>query len=62
MGYVLSALGVRVVTFSINLILLRGFNAFEDTKTQVPSIILINVISIALSYIFLQLLDSNGSQ
>jgi len=57
MGYVLSALGVGLVTFSINLILLRGFNAFEDTKTQVPSIILINVISVALSYLFLNILD-----
>jgi putative peptidoglycan lipid II flippase len=57
MGYVLSALGVGLVTFSINLILLRGFNAFEDTKTQVPSIILINFVSIALSYIFLNTLD-----
>ena len=57
MGYVLSALGVGLVTFSINLILLRGFNAFEDTKTQVPSIILINVISVALSYLFLNILE-----
>ena len=58
MGYVLSALGVGLVTFSINLILLRGFNAFEDTRTQVPSIILINVISVALSYLFLNTLNS----
>ena len=57
MGYVLSALGVGLVTFSINLILLRGFNAFEDTKTQVPSIILINVISVGLSYLFLNILQ-----
>jgi putative peptidoglycan lipid II flippase len=57
MGYVLSALGVGLVTFSINLILLRGFNAFEDTKTQVPSIILINIVSVALSYLFLNILD-----
>ena len=57
MGYVLSALGVGLVTFSINLILLRGFNAFEDTRTQVPSIILINIISVALSYLFLNVLD-----
>lgn len=57
MGYVLSALGVGLVTFSINLILLRGFNAFEDTRTQVPSIILINVISVGLSYLFLNILD-----
>lgn len=57
MGYVLSALGVGLVTFSINLILIRGFNAFEDTRTQVPSIIFINFISVALSYLFLNILD-----
>ena len=57
MGYVLSALGVGLVTFSINLILLRGFNAFEDTRTQVPSIILINLVSVALSYLFLNILE-----
>lgn len=57
MGYVLSALGVGLVTFSINIVLLRGFNAFEDTRTQVPSIILINVISVLLSYLFLNILD-----
>ncbi|MFM7860225.1 MAG: lipid II flippase MurJ, partial [Candidatus Nanopelagicaceae bacterium] len=57
MGYVLSALGVGLVTFSINLILLRGFNAFEDTRTQIPSIIFINLISVALSYLFLAYLE-----
>lgn len=57
MGYVLSALGVGLVTFSINIILLRGFNAFEDTKTQVPSIILINIVSVGLSYLFLNTLN-----
>jgi putative peptidoglycan lipid II flippase len=48
---------VGLVTFSINLILLRGFNAFEDTRTQIPSIIFINIISVALSYIFLAYLE-----
>jgi putative peptidoglycan lipid II flippase len=48
-----------LVAFSINLILIRGFNAFEDTKTQVTSIVIINVISVALSYLFLETLDSN---
>jgi putative peptidoglycan lipid II flippase len=52
-GYVLSALGIGLVAFSINLILIRGFNAFEDTRTQVLSIIFINLISVALSYLFL---------
>jgi putative peptidoglycan lipid II flippase len=58
-GFVLSALSFGLVAFSINLILIRGFNAFEDTKTQVTSIVIINVISVALSYLFLETLDSN---
>ena len=58
-GYVLAALGFGLVPFSINLILVRGFNAFEDTKTQVISIFIINVISVILSYIFLWQLDSD---
>jgi putative peptidoglycan lipid II flippase len=57
-GQVLSALSLGLVAFSINLILIRGFNAFEDTKTQVVSIFIINVISVALSYLFLAHLDS----
>jgi putative peptidoglycan lipid II flippase len=52
-GYVLSALSFGLVAFSINLILIRGFNAFEDTKTQVISILVINIFSVALSYFFL---------
>jgi len=52
-GYVLSALSFGLVAFSINLILVRGFNAFEDTKTQVISILVINIFSVGLSYFFL---------
>ena len=58
-GYVLAALGFGLVPFSINLILIRGFNAFEDTKTQVISIFIINIISVVLSYIFLWQLESD---
>ena len=58
-GFVLSALSLGLVEFSINLILIRGFNAFEDTKTQVTSIIIINLISVGLSYLFLATLKSN---
>ena len=47
-----------MVSFSINLILIRGFNAFEDTRTQVISILIINIISVALSYLFLHLLKN----
>jgi putative peptidoglycan lipid II flippase len=57
-GYVLAAMGFGLIPFSINLILIRGFNAFEDTKTQVISIFIINVISVVLSYLFLAQLDS----
>ena len=57
-GYVLAAMGFGLIPFSINLILIRGFNAFEDTKTQVISIFIINVISVVLSYFFLAQLDS----
>jgi putative peptidoglycan lipid II flippase len=57
-GYVLSALSFGLVAFSINLILIRGFNAFEDTKTQVVSIVVINVASVAMSYLFLYFLKT----
>ena len=57
-GHVLSALSLGLVAFSINLILIRGFNAFEDTRTQVISILIINIISVALSYASLEFLDS----
>ena len=58
LGYVLSGLGIGLATFSINIILVRAFNAFEDTKTQVPSILFINLISVGLSYLFLFTLPS----
>lgn len=57
-GNVLSSLGVGLVAFSINIILIRGFNAFEDTRTQVLSILFINIVSVALSYLSLNLLSS----
>jgi putative peptidoglycan lipid II flippase len=58
MGYVLSALGLGLVAFSINIILVRGFNAFEDTKTQVVSIFIINLIAVALSYVALNTVEN----
>ena len=57
-GNVLSAFGVGLVAFSINIILVRGFNAFEDTRTQVTSILVINIISVALSYLSLSILPN----
>ena len=58
MGYVVSALSLGLVAFSINIILVRGFNAFEDTKTQVFSILIINLIAIALSYLALNTVEN----
>lgn len=57
-GLVLSALSFGLVAFSINLILIRGFNAFEDTRTQVVSIFIINLVSVGLSYLFLHFLKN----
>jgi putative peptidoglycan lipid II flippase len=57
-GYVLSAFGVGLVAFSINIILIRGFNAFEDTKTQVLSILFINIVAVGLSYVCLNFLPN----
>ena len=57
-GYVLSALSFGLVAFSITLILIRGFNAFEDTKTPIVSVLVINIISVALSYLFLAYLPN----
>jgi putative peptidoglycan lipid II flippase len=58
-GYVLSALSLGLVAFSINLVLIRGFNAFEDTRTQVWSILIININTFWLSYLFLAVLPSD---
>jgi putative peptidoglycan lipid II flippase len=58
MGYVLSALGLGLVAFSINIILVRGFNAFEDTKTQVVSMLIINLIAVVLSYLALNTVEN----
>ena len=57
-GYVLAALSFGLIAFSINLILIRGFNAFEDTRTQTISILIINLISVGLSYLFLNVLKN----
>jgi len=57
-GYVLAAFAIGLVAFSINIILVRGFNAFEDTKTQVPSILVINIIAVTLSYTSMLILPS----
>jgi putative peptidoglycan lipid II flippase len=52
-GYVLAALSFGLVAFSINLILIRGFNAFEDSRTQVISVFFISALGVLLSYVSL---------
>ena len=54
----LTSVSTILVAFSINLILIRGFNAFEDTRTQVISILFINLISVGLSYFSLYFLKN----
>ena len=48
-GLVLSAFSLGLIPVSINLVLLRGFNAFEDIKSQVFVNLIMNIISVILS-------------
>jgi putative peptidoglycan lipid II flippase len=51
LGLVLAAFSLGLIPISINLVLLRGFNAFGDIKSQVFVNLLMNVISILLSIV-----------
>lgn len=51
LGLVLSAFALGLIPVSINLILLRAFNAFEDIKTQVVINFIMNVISVLISFL-----------
>jgi putative peptidoglycan lipid II flippase len=48
-GYTLAGFAIGLIPVSINLILLRGLNAFENLKSQVFGNLIMNVISIVLS-------------
>ena len=50
-GRLLSAMALGLMPLSINLVLIRGLNAFENTKYQVVSNLVINVVAIVLSLI-----------
>ncbi|MFM8844256.1 MAG: murein biosynthesis integral membrane protein MurJ [Actinomycetota bacterium] len=50
-GRLLSAMALGLIPLSINLVFIRGLNAFENTKFQVISNLVINVVAIALSVI-----------
>ena len=49
LGYTLSALALGLAPMSINLIALRGLNAFENVKLQVLSNSIMNVIAVVVS-------------
>jgi len=51
LGYTLSALALGLAPMSINLIALRGLNAFENVKLQVLSNSIMNVIGIVISIV-----------
>jgi putative peptidoglycan lipid II flippase len=51
LGYTLSALALGLAPMSINLIALRGLNAFENVKLQVLSNAIMNVIGIVISIV-----------
>ena len=50
-GYVLAAFALATIPLSINLIAIRGLNAFENTRAQVRANLIINGVAIVLSII-----------
>jgi putative peptidoglycan lipid II flippase len=53
-GRVLTAMSLGLIPLSINLVLIRGLNAFENTKYQVISNLVINLIALTISaWVFL---------
>ena len=50
-GRLLSAMALGLIPLSINLVFIRGLNAFENTKFQVLSNLVINAVAVALSLV-----------
>lgn len=48
-GRVLAAMSLGLIPLSINLVLIRGLNAFENTKYQVISNLVINLVALTIS-------------
>jgi putative peptidoglycan lipid II flippase len=57
LGLTLSAFALGLIPVSINLVLLRGLNAFENLKSQVLGNFIMNLISVILSIIAAKYLD-----
>ncbi|MEY3756036.1 MAG: hypothetical protein RL356_308, partial [Actinomycetota bacterium] len=49
LGLTLSAFALGLIPLSINLVLLRGLNAFENLKSQVLGNLIMNAVAVALS-------------
>ena len=49
LGLTLSAFALGLIPVSINLVLLRGLNAFENLRSQVIGNLIMNIISVILS-------------
>lgn len=56
LGLVLSAFAFGLIPVSVNLVLMRGLNAFENLKSQVIGNFIMNLISVILSVIAAQFL------
>ena len=52
LGYVLSAFALGLLPMSVNLIALRGLNAFENVRSQVFSNVVMNVVGMVISVLF----------
>ena len=50
-GRLLSAMALGLIPLSINLVFIRGLNAFENTKYQVLSNLVINIVAVVLSLV-----------
>jgi putative peptidoglycan lipid II flippase len=50
-GRLLSAMALGLIPLSINLVFIRGLNAFENTKFQVLSNLVINTVAVVLSLV-----------
>jgi len=57
LGLTLSAFAIGLIPVSINLVLLRGLNAFENLKSQVIGNLIMNLVSVVLSYLIAVWLD-----
>ncbi len=59
-GKVLSALALGLIPLSMNLVFIRGLNAFENTKYQVISNLIINIVALIISiFVYLNLDPEN---